>query len=276
MSPVLLLALLAAAGPHTGDAGEALYLSGVDHRAAGRLDQALERLGEVVAEHPESPFAAPALLECGRIEEQRGDRSAARAAYEDLLARYPSHRLAREATTRLEALDRGDAQDEVEARYRAILAGFDPARASDAVAEVEELVAAHPTHAVVPEAECWLASQERQVGRWDEARLHVDRAMAADPEHDCIPRSLHDMGIDALNHGHLDLAERSFAAMGAHGTFGRQGAERGLALVDEARRARRIRRAAGAGLLLATAAALTVALPRLRRAGRRRGSDADR
>lgn len=87
---------------------EAAFLRAEALRIAGRFDEAVELLNALPDRFPRSYLADRALfLRAELLEQDLGDPDAARAAYTDLLTRYPGSLLLPEARARIRAL-RGD------------------------------------------------------------------------------------------------------------------------------------------------------------------------
>lgn len=200
--------------------GEALYLSGVELRSAGDRDGATERFAEVVEGEPDSPFAASALLMWAEVEQDRGADETAADLYRQLLTDYPTHRLARTATTRLDALERKATLDPIQAQYEELLAGYAERGSGETRAAVQALVSDNPDHPFVPAAECWLGYQARQATRFDESIEHYRRSLATDPTSDCARRALDHIGNVALDQGDLSTARGAFEALADHGEPG--------------------------------------------------------
>jgi len=225
-----LIALLVLAGvSEPTPRGEAVYLSGVELRAAGDPDGACDQFAEVVEFHADSPFAASALLLWAETEADQGADDRAAELYARLLADYPTHRLARTAETRLKALERRASLDPVRAEYEELLAGYAQTGAERTRAAVQALIDNHPDHEVVPDAECWLGNQARQAARFDQSIDHYRRSLAADPRSDCARRALDHIGNVALDQGDLGTARLAFEALAEHGPAGEAAASHHLA-----------------------------------------------
>ena len=74
------------------------------HRAAGRPAEALAQCAAIVRDHPDGRYPAEALALEGEIRLDRGDPSAARAAWERLLVQYPEYLFADDVRDRLRSL----------------------------------------------------------------------------------------------------------------------------------------------------------------------------
>jgi len=222
---IYVMGLLLLVGASTASSrGEAVYLSGVELRSAGDLDGAVSQFNEVVEYHPQSPFAASALLLWAEIEEDRGADDIAGDLYRRLLAEHPTHRLARTATTRIEALDRRRTLGPVQADYEELLAGYADAGPQETRAAVQQLIDGNPGHTIIPSAECWLGNQARQAARFDDSIAHYRRSLDADPRSDCARRALDHIGNVALNQGDLSTARRAFESLTEHGDAGESAA----------------------------------------------------
>ena len=249
---IQLLTLLLVIGSVDAPApGEALYLSGVGLRSAGDMDGAVGRFAEVVEGDPDSPFAASSLLLWAEVEQDRGADETAADLYRQLLTDYPTHRLARTATTRLDAIERRATLDPVEARYEDLLASYSESGAYETRAGVLALVDDNAGHAIVPAAECWLGYQERQATRFDESIEHYRRSLAADPQSDCARRALDHIGNVALDQGDLSTAREAFEALADHGESGAAASSFHMANLRRAETVRTVWRVMWIGSVLA-------------------------
>ena len=93
-----------------------------------------------------------------------------------------------------------------------------------AILEVEALIAVHPEHPIVPEAECWLGSQYRFLRQADLSRLHFKRALELSPDAPCALRALDTMTNDAIRQRRLGDARESIDALGSYGAVGQEAA----------------------------------------------------
>ncbi len=256
MIPTLLLALLCLqASPSSG--GEIVYLSALESLGEGDVAGAVEQFEEVAERFPDSPYAPAALSMWAETEEQHGDAQKARALYERLLEDYPSHRLARTASDRIATLADRAVEDGVTRRFRRIKLEYAAMEAEQAILEVEALIAVHPEHAIVPEAECWLGSQYRFMRRPQESRRHYLRALEFSPDAPCALRALDSMASDAIRQRRLGDAREAIGALEGYGAVGQEAAAVRTAELSRAFRLRRVGYALavvallGAGLLAA-------------------------
>lgn len=84
---------------------DALYFIGQSF-SSENPDSAAFYYGRVAREHPTNARAAAALYSLGLLAERRGDRTGARAAYDELLAKHPTSDEAGLARDRLKAIGR--------------------------------------------------------------------------------------------------------------------------------------------------------------------------
>jgi tetratricopeptide (TPR) repeat protein len=174
------VAWLALATPAAAeDAREAFY-RGANLAQAGRAEEAAVVLEQIVARGPDEPFADDALLELARIYEERlGDPARAAAAYRRLVAEFPQSRLAIRAQRRAEALAEGLGPDGAGAvplaAFQAVLADAGTRSREDSIAEVEAILAAHPTWTEAPRARLWLGGLHEQRGALDQAMRQYER-----------------------------------------------------------------------------------------------------
>ena len=77
---------------------------GYAHEDSGDTDQALAQFQRLAADLPTNPLRDEGLFQVGRVQEERGDREAARAAYAELTEKFPESRHFQQATVRLAML----------------------------------------------------------------------------------------------------------------------------------------------------------------------------
>ena len=261
----LLMTCLVALGA-AADPCEDLYLEGVDLVSVGRHDQAAEKFQQAVEGFPDGQYAPSALLMWADTERKRGEDERAAELYGQLARQYPTHRLARTATTRRQVLEERN-QDDATAAYWAILESYTDRQPRESIEQMEALVAANPEHGMMVEAQCWLAGQYRLLGDDEAARWHYENALARTPQAECNLRGLQFIAVTAMDRGELDTARDAIQRMMPLGEPGREAYTHHLATLVEVRRHKRIGQVLVAGSLLA--APLLLLGLRRRRPGRR-------
>lgn len=136
---------------------EALYFLAESHRRLGRVTDFLETSRRLVERHPQSPWAARALLDRARFHERNNDREAALAACRQLVSLQPDSELAPEAFWMLGwNAYRRKAYEEAS---RALL----------------PIAARHPQSELLAQAAYWAARAEERLGRRERAVLLYEK-----------------------------------------------------------------------------------------------------
>jgi tetratricopeptide (TPR) repeat protein len=169
---LLLSAGVAAAQP---DPDERDFHAAEAQAAAGDHAAAIAAFEALVTRAPDGPWADDALAEAMRTAEDAGDLAAARRLGEQLLAAYPSSRLARRVRAHLDAMARdvgiGDRWLAVAAERDAILRAAAGKRdPSDEVHRMEALVLAQREFPAAGDAAMWIGDTWRRLGRLEAAR----------------------------------------------------------------------------------------------------------
>lgn len=180
----------------------------------GHPDQA----ADVYRSITEGPFADDALLELGRLlEEKLGDPVAAATTYERLAHEHPESRLAGRARRRAETLRQALGPDgraaPAVAELNAILLGSAGEPREELVTRMEKLLAAWPDFPDAPRALVWMGNTLADLGRRDEALARYEAARTRFPTSEWAPRAARAEADLRLVLGDLGGAERLYATL---------------------------------------------------------------
>jgi TolA-binding protein len=205
------------AAPAAADEADAFYAA-ADLAQGGKPAEAVAQLEALVARAPDDPFADDALLEIGRLyEEKLGDPVKAAAAYGRLVHDFPQSRLAARARARAEALRAEMGPDARSARALAeledVLGHLAARPRAESIARVEKLLADDPRFPGAPRALTWLGNALQLEGRSDEALRRYREVSARWPRGEWTQRARRAEGDLLLQRRDWDGAERAYRSL---------------------------------------------------------------
>src|SRR2546430_1653010 len=224
-SVVLLVATLSAPPARALDEREGLRLVGERAFADGRYPLARRVLERFVAEYPNGPHAGSALFLLGRARFALGDTKSALEAFrraqaaispaealeakfweaETLfrLRRFPEARAAYDAVVKTDAA----APRAPEALYGLAWSDLELGRPETAIAELRELLARWPDHALVPSATLHLARTLAEQKRFGDALPLLEGFATKYPNHKQLPDAQYLLGWARVKSGDTKRSE---------------------------------------------------------------------
>lgn len=205
----------------SADERESFY-QGVALDRDGKPGEAVKVYLDLVERAPADPFADDALIELGRVyEEKLSDPIKAAEAYERLLREHPTSRLAVRAKKRAEflrgAMGEGGKSAAQLAELNDILYGMAKRPRADSIARMEKLVAEHPDFPAAARAVFWLGERHQEDGRLDAALARFHEVVERFPRSEWEPRARKAIGDVHLARGEYDAAMAAYRTLRGRG-----------------------------------------------------------